>query len=77
MPFRKTFADYPEMRERAMRILKTCGGDREIILAVQKLMNSADDSLTYEEALSNLKALSRKCKPKDKAVRKSARVVSP
>ena len=62
MGFRKRFADYPEFRERAMRILKTCGGDREIILALQKLMNSRDDSLLHHEALWQLKVLSARCK---------------
>jgi len=49
-----------------MRILRTCGGDREIILAVQKLMNSPDDSVLYHEASWQLKALSAKCKPKER-----------
>jgi hypothetical protein len=66
MAMRKTFADYPELRERAMNILKTCGGDREIILAVQRLMNSRDDAVSFDEAVRQLKALTARCKPKAK-----------
>jgi hypothetical protein len=62
MAFRKKFSDYPEFRERAMSILRRCGGDREIILAVQKLMNSSDDSVLPHEADEQLKALFTRCK---------------
>jgi hypothetical protein len=63
MAARKTFADHPEFRETAMRILKSCGGDREIILSVQKLMNSPDDSLLHHEALWRLRLLLERCTP--------------
>ena len=62
MRARKTFADHPEFRESAMKILKRCGGEREIILSVQTLMNSPDDSLLHHEALWRLKVLFEKCK---------------
>jgi hypothetical protein len=66
MAVRRTFADYAELREIAMSILERCGGDRQIILAVQRLMNSPENSLTYADALQELKALSGKCtRPED------------
>jgi hypothetical protein len=63
MSFRKTFADHTELREVAMIILERCGYDRDIILAVQRLMNSPDDSLPREEAVRRLEALLGKCQP--------------
>ena len=61
MSFRKTFADHAELREVAMIILKRCGDDRDIILAVQRLMNASDDSFPREEAVQRLEALLGEC----------------
>jgi hypothetical protein len=63
MSFRKTFAEDAELREVAMIILARCGDDRDIILAVQRLMNASDDSLSREETLQRLEALLGKCQP--------------
>ena len=49
------------MRELAMWILKSCGGERQIILQVQSIMNSLDDTLPKEEALAKLRALRSAC----------------
>ena len=44
-----------------MYILKSCGGERQIILQVQSLMNSADDTLPKEVALAKLHPLRAGC----------------
>ena len=46
-----------------MIILEKCGADRDIILAVQRLMNASDDSLPREKAVQRLEALLDKCQP--------------
>lgn len=61
MPMKKTFADDLTMREIAMDILKSCGGEREIILQVQRVMNSPIDTLSSNAALKQLKELRTRC----------------
>ena len=63
MSFRKTFAHHAELREVAMTILKRCNDDRDIILAVQRVMNASDDSLSREDAVQRLETLLGKCRP--------------
>jgi len=61
MRVKKTFADDVTMREIAMHILKTCGGERDIILQVQRVMNSRIDTLSSEMALKQLEELRTRC----------------
>ena len=61
MAGKKTFADDFAMREIAMDILKTCGGEREIILQVQRVMNSRIDTLPANTALRQLAQLRTRC----------------
>ena len=61
MPGKKTYADDFAMREIAMDILKSCGGEREIILQVQRVMNSPIDTLSSNTALKQLKELRTRC----------------
>jgi hypothetical protein len=58
---KKTFADNSAMREIAMAILKTCGGEREIVLQVQRVMNSAADTLSTGAAFKQLDELRMRC----------------
>jgi hypothetical protein len=61
MAGKKTFADDFTMREIAMDILKNCGGEREIILQVQRVMNSRIDTLSADMALQQLEQLRTRC----------------
>lgn len=72
MPVGKTFADHAELREIAMSILKRCGGDRKLILAVQQLMNSREDSLSHKEALRQLEELLGRCQPEGETLEVSS-----
>ena len=58
---KKTFADNSAMREIAMAILKTCGGERDVVLQLQRLMNSATDTLTADAAFKKLEELRTRC----------------
>jgi len=58
---KKTYADNSVMREIAMAILKSCGGEREIILQVQRVMNSGVDTLSTEVAFRQLEQLRTRC----------------
>jgi len=49
------------MREIAMAILKSCGGERDIVLQVQRVMNSAADTLSTNAALKRLEELRARC----------------
>ena len=60
---KRRFSDHADMRELAMSILERYGGERHIILQVQLLMNSPDDTLAKEEALDKLRALRSACRP--------------
>jgi hypothetical protein len=61
MVAKKTFADNSVMREIAMAILKSCGGERDIVLQVQRVMNSAADTLSTNAALKRLEELRARC----------------
>ena len=61
MPTLKTFADDYTMREIAIEILKSCGGEREIILEVQRVMNSPINTLSWDTALKRLEELRTRC----------------
>jgi hypothetical protein len=61
MALKRTFADDSEMRQIAMEILATCGGERRIILQVQALMNSNEEMVPKAEALKKLRALHGEC----------------
>ena len=58
---KKTFADNSAMREIAMSILKSCGDNRDLVLQVERLMNSAADTLSKTAALKRLDQLRMRC----------------
>ena len=61
MVTKTTFADNSTMREIAMTILKNCGGDRNVILQVQRVMNSTEDTLPMDVAANRLEQLKARC----------------
>jgi hypothetical protein len=67
MAAKKTFADNSAMREIAMAILKTCGGERQIVLEVQRVMNTVTDSLSMDAAFKRLDELRMRCLTSSKA----------
>ncbi len=67
MGAKKTLADNSAMREIAMGILKSCGDDRDLVLQVQRLMNSAPDTLSKTAALKRLDQLRMRCLDSSKA----------
>ena len=66
MVTKRTFADNSAMREIAMAILKNCGSDRDVILQVQRVMNSAEDTLPMDVAANRLEQLKARCMPSPK-----------
>ena len=61
MVAKTTFADNSAMRELAMAILKNCGGDRDVILQVQRVMNSTEDTLSMDVTTNRLEQLKARC----------------
>jgi hypothetical protein len=74
MVTKTTFADNSAMREIAMAILKNCGSDRDVILQVQRVMNSAEDTLPMDVAANRLEQLKARCMPSSKS--RNLRLVS-
>ena len=75
MVAKTTFSDNSAMRELAMAILKSCGGDRDVILEVQRVMNSAEDTLSIDVATNQLEQLKARCMPSSKT--RNSRPLSP
>ncbi len=51
------------MRDLALTILKSHGGERDIVLRLQTLMNTPDNAMPLNEAMNRLRALRASCPP--------------